>query len=301
MSTAWSLSTCCGFSFGHSAYYGCGAYATLILLSTYGVNPLIGALAGVAVAVILAATTGGLIFRLKSHYFALGSIAIGEIVRNVVNNIPSVTNGAEGINAPALQPLVIAGKTITDFTGKAPFFYLALTLAIIVLTVSYVLQNSKMGYYFRAIQEDQDAACSLGISLTRYKTLALCLSAGLMSLSGSLYAVYIRFIEPGTVMSLDISIESILMSILGGVAIFGGSAIGALILIPLSEVLRSNLIGETLVKIGMVTEGGTAEKVFSNLAHAHVLIYGILVVLIILYAPQGVLGFVKDKFKGVTK
>ena len=301
MSTAWSISTCAGFSFGHAVYYGLGAYSVSVLFSTYQVNPLIGAGLGVLLAVLVAGITGGLIFRLKSHYFALGSIAVGEIARHCVNNLPNITNGAEGINVPALNPLIIAGHTLTDFSGKEPFYYIALTLAVAVLAVSYRLQHNKLGFYLKAIQQDQDAGCSLGINLSRYKTTALCLSAGLMSLSGAIYASYVRFVDPSTVMGLDISIETILMAILGGVAIWGAPAIGALILIPVSEVLRSNLIGETLIKMGVVEAGGFAEKIFTNLAHAHVLIYGVLVVVVMLYAPAGVVQFVKDKFSKGSK
>ena len=160
--------------------------------------------------------------------------------------------------------------------------------------VTFLVQHSKFGYYFQAIREDQDAAHSLGINLTIYKNIALVISAMLTSLAGSFYAIYVGFIDPPTVMGLDTSVQIVLICIIGGIGTIFGPVIGSLILVPLSEALRSNLIAQAIFKTGLVTEdSGVGNFLKENLAHAHALIYGILVVIVILFMPDGVLGYIK--------
>lgn len=285
------------YSVGHSAYFGAGAYGTLILLQNYQIPPWyagwVGAFAGVVVALLV----GSVCFRLRGPYFVLASIAVAEIIRISAINLTGLTNGAQGILAGDIPPLKIAGVLLSDFIGKVPFYYFGLSLTVIVLAMNYVVHHSKLGYYFQAIREDQDAADSLGISLTFYKNVALVLSAIFTALAGSFYAVYIGFIDPGTVLSLDMSVQIVLVCIIGGIGTIMGPAVGALVLVPLSEALRSNLITQGLFKIGLVTpESKVGIFLNDNLSHAHVLIYGILVVVVILYMPDGVLGFLRSTF-----
>lgn len=282
------------YSVGHSAYFGAGAYGTLILLQSKGIPPWYGFLAGIIVALILSLIIGSICFRLRGPYFVLASIAVAEIVRLTVLNTPTVTNGAEGILLSDLPPFIIGGKVITDFVSKVPFYYIGLTLAVLTILVTWWIQNSKLGYYFQAIREDQDAAHSLGINLTVYKNIALAISATLTSLAGSFYAIYIKFIDPTTVLPLDLSVQIVLIAIIGGIGTIWGPVVGALVLVPLSEALRSNLIAQGLINTGLVSEdSGIGVFLKEHLAHAHVLIYGILVVIVILFMPDGVIGFVR--------
>ncbi len=284
------------YSVGHAAYYGAGAYGTLVLLQKWEIPPWYGMWAGMAVAVLLSLIIGSICFRLRGPYFVLASIAVAEIVRITVLNTPAVTNGAEGILLSDLPPFKIGGTVITDFVSKVPFYYISLLLAIFTIVVTWLLQNSKLGYYVQAIREDQDAAHSLGISLSLYKSIALAISAALTSLAGSFYAIYIKFIDPSTVLSLDLSVQIVLIAIIGGIGTIYGPLIGALVLVPLSEALRSNVIAQGLINCGVVREdSGVGIFLKEHLAHAHVLIYGILVVIVILFMPDGVLGFVKKK------
>jgi branched-chain amino acid transport system permease protein len=116
----------------------------------------------------------------------------------------------------------------------------------------------------------------------------------LTSISGSFYGIYIGFIDPPTVLSLDISVQIVLICIIGGIGTIWGPVVGSLVLVPLSEILRSNIIGETIFKAGFVSESsGMGVFLKEHLAHSHALIYGILVVIVILFMPDGVLGFVK--------
>jgi branched-chain amino acid transport system permease protein len=282
------------YSVGHAAYYGIGAYTTLILMEYHHVPPWYGAWAGMAAAIILALIIGTTCFRLRGPYFVLASIAVTEILRFTALNLTGLTNGAEGILATEIPPLTVHGRVMTDFLTKVPFYYAGLALVIAVIAATRLVERSKLGYYFQAIREDQDASRSLGINLTFYKNTALVISALFTALGGSLYAVYVGFIDPPTVMGLDISVQIVLICIIGGVGTLFGPVIGAVVLIPLSEALRSNFIAEELVNWGLVRADSKIGRFLTeNLGHAHVLIYGILVVLVILFMPEGILGFLR--------
>ena len=286
LSSAWNiLGGFAGqYSFGHAAYFGAGAYTTMIMLSRFNSNPLVGMVAGIVVACIIALVTGSIVFRLRGHYFGLASIAVAEIVRLSALNF-EFTGGAQGM---LLSDVSLWG---IDLNSKNPFYYGMLLLLVATLLITGWLRKSKTGYYLQAIREDQDAAASLGINLAFYKNKALLISAALTSVAGSLYAVYIRFIDTSAVLDLRLSIEIILTAIIGGVGTLWGPVIGALLLVPLAEMLRSNILGEALVKLGLVSEtSGIGIFLKENLAHAHVLAYGIITVLCILYLPKGILG-----------
>ncbi|KAF0216552.1 MAG: branched-chain amino acid transport system permease [Geobacteraceae bacterium] len=282
------------YSVGHAAYFGAGAYTTMILMQYKQVPPWYGIWGGIAIVVVVALFIGSICFRLRGPYFVLASIAVAEIMRLTAMNLKDLTNGAEGILATEIPPFTMGGTVITDFLTKVPFYYIGLVLAILTIIVTWLVQNSKLGYCFQAIREDQDAAHSLGINLTIYKNIALIISAVFTSLAGSFYAVYIGFIDPPTVLALDISVQIVLICIIGGIGTIYGPVVGSLVLVPLSEALRSNLIAQAIFKTGMVSEeSGIGVFLKDHLAHAHALIYGILVVIVILFMPDGVLGFIK--------
>lgn len=309
------------YSVGHAAYFGAGAYGTLIvmnaaqfdqdkllelkdlaqdshlsalLLSAHNLHPWTGVLVGMLAALTLSLIIGSICFRLRGPYFVLASIAVAEIVRISVLNLSDLTQGAEGILISDLPPIIIGGRTITDFSTKVPFYYIGLGLVLLTILVTWLVQNSKLGYFFQAIREDQDAAHSLGIPIALYKNIALVISAVLTSLAGSFYGIYVGFVDPPTVLGLDVSVQIMLICIIGGMGTIWGPVLGSLVLVPLSEALRSNMITEGLVKIGMVNaESKVGLFLKENLSHAHVLLYGILVVLVILFMPDGLMGFVK--------
>lgn len=280
------------YSVGHAAYFGVGAYATMILLTTRDIAPWYGMWVGIAASVVLALIVGSICFRLRGPYFVLASIAMAEIVRCTALNLTDFTKGAEGILVTDIPAFKIGETVITDFSSKVPYYYISLVLALIIIGVTWLIRHSKLGYYFQAIREDQDAAHSLGINLTIWKNSALVISAAFTSLAGSFYAIFVKFIDPSTVMPLDLSVQIVLVSIIGGIGTIFGPAVGALVLVPLSEGLRSNIITQGLINFGIVGEdSGIGIFLKENLAHAHVLIYGILVVVVILFMPEGVLGY----------
>ncbi|WLT33111.1 branched-chain amino acid ABC transporter permease [Geothrix sp. PMB-07] len=279
-------------SVGHAAYFGVGAYTTMMLMHTKQIAPWIGVWAGVGLVVLVALVIGSICFRLRGPYFVLASIAVAEILRLSAINLTTLTNGAEGILATELPPFKVGATLITDFSTKVPFYHIGLVLALATIAITYWVQHSKLGYFLQAIREDQDAAHSLGIPISRYKNIALVISAVLTSLAGSFYGIYVGFVDPPTVLGLDVSVQIMLICIIGGMGTLWGPVLGSLVLVPLSEALRSNLITEALVKVGAVNaDSRTGLFLKENLSHAHVLLYGILVVLVILFMPDGLMGF----------
>jgi branched-chain amino acid transport system permease protein len=296
MGEAWNLIGGYGgqYSVGHAAYFGIGAYTVVILLQTYGVAPWWGLLPALALSVVVAAIVGSITFRLRGPYFVLASIAVAEIFRLAALNWKSLTNGAEGILLADVPPLVVGGTVVTTFVSKVPYYYMGLALAVIVVLVTVWFQGSKVGYYLQAIREDQDAANSLGIPLTFYKNVALMISAVFTAWAGALYGLYVGFIDPATAVGLDISVQIVLTAIIGGIGTILGPVVGAALLVALSEALRSNALTDLLVGIGLVSPTSAIGRFLrDNLSHAHMLIYGILVALTILFMPDGVLGAVK--------
>ena len=281
-------------SVGHAAYFGVGAYTTMMLMHSKGVVPWVGVWAGMAAVVVVALIIGSICFRLRGPYFVLASIAVAEIMRLSAINLTPLTNGAEGILATEIPAFKIGATVVTDFVTKVPFYYIGLFLVLLTLAVTYWVQHSKLGYFFQAIREDQDAAHSLGINIALYKNIGLVISAVLTSLAGSFYGIYVGFVDPPTVLGLDVSVQIMLICIIGGMGTIWGPVLGSLILVPLSEALRSNMVTDLLVKIGMVNaDSRIGIFLKENLSHAHVLLYGILVVLVILFMPDGLMGFVK--------
>ncbi|MBI5583507.1 MAG: branched-chain amino acid ABC transporter permease [Deltaproteobacteria bacterium] len=258
-------------SFGHAAFFGIGAYTAGILHTKLGLSPWWGMLGGGWSAVLLGILIGYLCFRLRGPYFALATLASGEILRLVANNWVNFTEGMVGI------------LIIPTFTSKLPYYYIVLGIATACLGIVHLTMNSKWGYYFLSIREDQDAAESLGINTTRYKNASLMISSFFTGTVGAFYMNYMGFIDPSVVFSLhDISIQAILVGIIGGVATLWGPAVGALVMVGIQELFRTALFGWGPQWI----------------SHGHALAFGILVVLTILFLSNGLVGD-WAKIKGV--
>ncbi len=297
MGGAWNLIGGYGgqYSVGHAAYFGIGAYTVLVLLQSRGIAPWWGLAPALLLAVVVALVVGSITFRLRGPYFVLASIAVAEIFRLAALNWKSLTNGAEGILVSGVPPLAVGGVVLTTFATKVPYYYMGLALSVVVVAVTVWFQGSKVGYYLQAIREDQDAANSLGIPLTFYKNVALALSAFFTAWAGALYAVYVGFIDPATALGLDISVQIVLTAIIGGIGTVLGPVVGAGLLVALSEALRANLLTDLLVGAGVVSETSAVGRFLKdNLSHAHMLIYGLLVALVILYMPDGVMGAIRS-------
>lgn len=250
-------------SYGHAAFFGVGAYTTAIMVKS-GLSPAVawwGLLFGGIVAALVGAVLGWICFRLRGPYFSLSILALSEVLRLVAVNWKQLTNGAEGI------------LYIPAFNSKAAYYWIILALAAVCFLTIRAVMRSKFGFYFLAIREDQDCAESLGINTTKYKLYSLLVSAFFTGVAGSFYMNYMGFIDPGIVFSLpDISIMVILVTMLGGAATLAGPAVGAVLYILLSEVFR------VFLKSG------------------HLLFFGILIIVIIIYFPQGIVGTLRERW-----
>ena len=277
-------------SLGHAAYFGLGAYTTVMLMEQNQISPFIGIWLGVLVAAVVSLLIGAITFRLRGPYFVLASISVAEIIRLLALHFKEVTRGAEGFLISTM-PVLHLGTMEIDFLGKRPFYIAAFLVAAITTALSYAVQQSKIGYYLQAVREDQDAAHSIGINLQAYKCLALVISAGFTAWAGGFYALFVKFIDPDTVFGLDLSVQILLTCIVGGIGTLLGPILGALVLVPLSEILRNP---KGLVQLGLVSSDSSfvrvVEERFSN---AHSFVYGLLLVVIILFAPEGLYGVLK--------
>jgi branched-chain amino acid transport system permease protein len=268
LAQAWNLlgGYCGQISLGNAVFFGIGAYTSSVLLMRWELSPWLGMLAGMGLAVLVSQAIGFPCFRLRGHYFAIATIAIGEIVQTIMINWDAL-GGARGLSLP------IKPETFVNFQfhrAKWPYYYIALGLFACVFALTALVERSRPGYYFRAIREDADAASSLGIPLARYKLAAIALSAAFTALGGSFYAQYVLFIDPESVFPLSLSILICLVAVLGGVGTLWGPFLGAVILIPLSEATR-------------VYFGGTGKAV-------DLMIYGALIVLVAVFQPAGLAG-----------
>jgi len=255
--TAWNLLS--GYagqvSFGHAAFFGVGAYSAGIFTLHYSLSPWWGLLLGPVMAMVVALPIGAIAFRLRGPYFALATLALGEIFRLLFLNMTNFTAGAKGI---LIMPAI---------TSKVFYYYAGLGMLAFTLLATYMIVHSKIGYYLVSIREDQDAATSLGIPTTLYKNLALLPSAFFTGLAGAFYMNYVAFIDPNIVFNLtNISIMVILVVMLGGVATTWGPTIGAALYIIMGELFRTTL------------------------GPANVLMFGVLVCIIILFLPNGIAG-----------
>jgi len=268
LAQAWNvLAGYCGqISLGHAVFFGAGAYTSTVLVTRFGLTPWAGMLAGALLAVLLSQAIGYPVFRLRGHYFAIATIAVGEIVQTLVISWDWV-GGARGLFVPIVRP--DSFRSFQFHQSKQTYYYIALGLLLLALAITRRMEGSRTGYYFRAIREDQDAAASLGIPVARYKQRAMALSAGLTALGGTFYAQYILFIDPESVLPLSLSILICLVAVLGGVGTLWGPLIGAAILIPLGEWTR-------------VALGGTGKAI-------DLLVYGALIMFVSVIQPGGIM------------
>ncbi|HVN09774.1 MAG TPA: branched-chain amino acid ABC transporter permease [Patescibacteria group bacterium] len=242
-------------SLGHAAYFGAGAYG-LALFTRLGF-PMWAVLALlVLLAMLFALLIGGVSFRLRGPYFALATIAFAEVVHAAAKNLPSVTGGDVGVQVPALFHSNV----------NRSFYLCAVILTAITTVVTVLISRSRFGYYLMAIREDQDTALAVGVNASRVKLYSLLLSAAFTALAGALYGSLFLFIVPDQVLSIDISNEIAIVAMLGGAGTLTGPMVGAVVLESASEIFKS---------------------VFQE---AHLLIYGLLLIVVVLFLPEGIVG-----------
>ena len=275
--TSWSIMGRLGLvSFGHGAFLGIGAYAVVMLWNHYGVSPWLGALAGVGVSVAVALVIGFPCFRFKivGHYFALVTLALSEVTRLVIVALRDQTGGSLGATPnTALAQGNRWSLEALQFSEKVAWFYIILAFWLAGLWVWARLDRSMTRLALEAISQEEDAAASIGINVTKSKLFVTLVSAVMTSIGGVLYAQYQLYINPETVSGIGISLQMVFGVIAGGMYVMLGPTVGAAFTLLLAEGLRLAL--------------GEHFKQFPALDLA---IYGALLVLFIIYMPKGILG-----------
>jgi branched-chain amino acid transport system permease protein len=257
-------------SLGHALYIGVGAYATTYLAQTFEMSPWIGMWIGGIIAVLFALALGFLGFRfgIRGVYFVIMTIAFAEITRLIVSHVEAL-GSFSGIFldfTPSFRNF--------QFRGNLPYYYISLGFMMVSILAVRLIEVSKLGRFMVAIREDEEAAQALGVNSFKYNMIAIAISAFMTSLAGAFYANYIYYLHPNTLFGMGTSIELILRPIVGGLGTLFGPVIGSFILTPLSEISRAYF-----------TRGG--------LEGLHLILYGALAILVVLFMPKGIIVYVK--------
>lgn len=252
-------------SFGHSAFFGVGAYTSTILLTRYGISPWIGIWVGALIAALFGAVLALICARLRGPFFILSTLAFAEVVRIIALNWASLTGGPEGLSIPPMSSL--SGMV---FASKETYAALMLGYLVFVYAITKGLEASRYGYYLFAIRDNEDAASAAGVNPLLGRALAMALSAALTGIGGSLFAQYFLYLDPTYVISPELSFQFALLPAVGGLGTAIGPVLGSFLITPLSELLRSHL-------------GNAA-------AGLHLVIYSFGLIIVMLYFPAGLAG-----------
>jgi branched-chain amino acid transport system permease protein len=245
-------------SFGHVAFYGIGAYACAILVADYGWHwlPTLGV--GASVGAAVAAMIGYAVLRLKGPYFAIAMLGTAEGTRVVATVWDSLTHGGVGISFPSVE-------------NSVETYYAMLVLMLVTIVVAYAVGHSRFGIRLNAIREDEVAAEALGVNATLYKLLAFILSAVFPAVAGGIQAYKVLYIDPPSVFFVQITIAMALMSMLGGKGTVIGPIVGAVILYTAQELT------------------------WVNFPTAHLIAYGLFIILVTRFMPRGLVGLAIDR------
>jgi branched-chain amino acid transport system permease protein len=238
------------------------------------VTPWLGLIAGIALSALAALIIGVPTLRLSGHYFAIATLLIGSSVQIIFQRWDWV-GGASGIIIPIDRQS--PWLSLQFHGGKMPYYYLVLAAAALAYLLVWAIRRHRFGFRLTAVRDDADAAASLGIAVARHKVLAFMLSAAMMSVAGTIYLQYLLVVDPERVFSADISVLVVLMTVLGGSGTLWGPALGAALLVPLSEYTRVYLGGT----------GGTIDLIA----------YGVLILLICVWRPSGLLSLVEERIR----
>lgn len=245
-------------SFGHVAFYGIGAYACAILVADYGWPWVPTLFVGALVAGVVAVAIGYPVLRLKGPYFAIAMLGAAEGMRVVVTVWDSLTHGGLGISFPSTE-------------NSMSTYYAMLVLMLVTTAVAYVVGHSRFGIRLNAIREDEVAAEALGVDVTRYKLLAFTLSAVFPAVAGGIQAYKVLYIEPQSVFFVQITIAMALMAMLGGKGTIIGPVVGAVLLYTAQELT------------------------WVNFPTAHLIAYGVFIIVVARFMPRGLMGFAIDR------
>ena len=279
--TSWSMMGRFGLvSLGHGGFMGVGAYGTALLWNHMGLSPWIGIplsmLAAGALALVVAWPCFR--FRITGHYFALVTLALSGIVLQVITATRDQTGGSLGYTPERTKG---SGLAALQFVDKETWYLIALGIWAAGLAIWYWVDRSMMRDALEAISEDEDAAAAAGVNVTAEKLKITVLSALMTALAGAIYCQYQMFISPDTVSGIAVSLQMVFAAVVGGIYVAMGPTVGAIITILLAEILR----------IGF----GTKAVGWDNL------VYGVLLIVFIIFLPKGILGSLLARLKSPTK
>jgi branched-chain amino acid transport system permease protein len=280
--TGWSLMGRFGLtSLGHGAFTGIGAYVMVLLWNFAGITPWIGIPVAVAVSIVVALLVGYPCFHLRivGHYFALLTLALTEFVRLCIVGLRDYTGGSLGTQ-PARYGDGVSLYALQFEPDRVLSYYVALLLWLIGLYVWWRVDRGMDRYALDAASQDEDAAASVGIDVTREKLKITAISAAMCAAGGAIYAQYQMYIGPDTIAGLGVSLNIVFAVIAGGMWVMLGPTVGAVFTQVLSEVLRVT-----------IQSSAPLQKIFGSAVLAlDTMIYGLLLVLFIIYMPKGILG-----------
>ncbi|HEV8473682.1 MAG TPA: branched-chain amino acid ABC transporter permease [Methylomirabilota bacterium] len=274
---AWSLMGRFGLtSLGHGAFLGIGAYTTTLLWNFFGLTPWLGGFVAVALTAVFAVIVAYPCsrFQVVGHYFGLVTLAVGEVVRLLIIAERDWTGGSLGLT---VKPAGADSLVAMQFADKRVFYYAALVLWLAGLWVWFRVDRSMTRSAMEAIGEDETAAASVGIHVTRFKVAITVLSAVLTAVGGVAYAQYISYVNPDTLAGIGVSLRIVFAVVLGGMYSLLGPTVGTALTIALAEYLRV-LFGLKFI--------GMAET-----------IYGFLLIVFIIFLPAGIYGSMRELFR----
>ena len=251
-------------AFGNVVFMGVGAYATAILMVKAGIPWWIGIIAGGLLSSLYAVLLGLPILRLRGHYFAIATLGVNEATKQFTLIFRDLTEGGMGITLP------LTSLSISTFNRLVYFMMFAILLACFL--TAYVVSRNRIGYALRAIRANEDAAQMSGIRTTYYKILAWAFSAFFTGLVGGLYAYWFTFIEPANVFDIMIAVKAFVMMLLGG----GGTVLGP-------------VLGAAVLEL-------ISELVWGEFLRVHMLIFGAIIVLVILFIPSGMMELFRKRY-----
>lgn len=244
-------------SFATAAFFGLGAYVSGVML-TKGVPLFAGWIGAGLITMMFATLLGVAILHLRGHYFAIGSLVVADVLREVTNTWTSLTGGGMGLNVP-----LVSGTT----NGQAQFFLTAMA-AVAGLTViaAILVDRSRLGVALRCIEQNEDAALVIGVDTRRSKLAAFAISSFFIAIAGAVYASWVTYIDPTDVYDVSLSVKPIIMSLLGGVGTIGGPVVGAFVFLMLEELIWRNslefhagILGLLVVALVLFLPGGLNE------------------------------------------
>jgi branched-chain amino acid transport system permease protein len=250
-------------SFGMAGLFGVGGYAAVLLNINTGVNPLFSIVLGGLVAGVLAWLVGLAVLQLRGMYFAIVTLALAEIFRVVVRNLPDFTGGPEGTILPSA---IFSGNSTKTY-------WLALTLAVFSIIASEIFRRTRIHFALTSIRNDEMVADSSGINVFQYMVFIFVITSVIQGLTGGVYAHIFGFVSPEGSFSVDFTLLPIAMALLGGMHSTWGPVVGAVVLGVISEFLKLKI------------------------PYGHQLVYGLIIVLAILFFPKGIVGTIGQKLK----